>query len=271
MHDGRGAASRHRVRWFGVTLGLLLFCLRPSGADGQVVHGRVVDAEDGEPIAGATVRLVAAEEGGEEGGGSVLTDRYGIFRIPTAPGVYVLTAERIGYGSSRSEKFELARNEIIELVARLTVDPIGIEPVQVVGEREPALEGVLVANGFYERRRDYGGRGLPFAQFFTRDELQIEHSAYLTDVFNWIPAVRIVNGSGSRASIELLTRCRPTFYVDGVPVGRGGGLTINEVIDPRRIVGVEIYPGIEGPHRFRDVQFMSPPCGSVVVWSDRER
>lgn len=250
-------------------LALSLAALMPNHARGQTVHGRVTDANSGEPIPGATVRLHRAGAGAEEVVGSVLTDRNGIFRMQAENGSYTLSAERIGYGKSRSEEFEIHDDLIAEVIVRLAIDPVALEPIEIVSEREPSLQGVLIANGFYERRRDYGGRGLPFAQFLTRDELQIEYSQYLTDVFNWVPAVRITDGSGHHAEIELMTRCKPTFYLDGVPIGRGGGLTINEVIDPSRIAGVEIYPGTRGPREFRDVQFMVPPCGTIVIWSTR--
>lgn len=244
--------------------------LVPVLALAQTVHGRVLEANSGNPIHGASVRLVRAGVEKAAVASAVLTDPNGIFRIHAEEGTYYLAAERIGYGQGLSQEFELRDELIAEVIVRLSIDAVPLQAIEVVSEREPSLQGVLVANGFYERRRDYGGRGLPFAQFLTRDELQIEYSHYLTDVFTWVPAIRVTGGSGYQAEVELMTRCEPTFYLDGVAVGRGGGLTINEVIDPSSIAGVEIYPGTRAPSKFRDVQFRVPPCGSIVIWSTRK-
>ncbi|MGH7576073.1 MAG: carboxypeptidase regulatory-like domain-containing protein, partial [Longimicrobiales bacterium] len=90
----------------------------PAGA--ARVVGRVVDHADGDPVVGATIRLVEAEP-------VLTTDADGRFVFGNvAPGTYELEVEHVGYGTQR-QTFELEGGPVVELPVRIPSRPIALE------------------------------------------------------------------------------------------------------------------------------------------------
>ncbi|MDB4951338.1 MAG: hypothetical protein JWM27_3987 [Gemmatimonadetes bacterium] len=87
-----------------------------SGAarlDAQSVHGQVVEAQGGRPVAGALVVLL--DDGGHQRGG-VLSDAAGRFAMDApAAGRYRLRAERVGRASTVSEPLDLRAGDAREV------------------------------------------------------------------------------------------------------------------------------------------------------------
>ena len=62
----------------------------------------------------------------------------------------------------------------------------------------------------------------------------------------------------------LLRGCEPAVFIDGVRI-RGGAATIDELVSPLDIAGIEIYRGpADVP-----VEFGGPGtnCGAIVIWT----
>jgi hypothetical protein len=102
FHRRRMTGGRATVR-FGAAV--LVACLTAGtvGVDAQtprVVHGRVLDALDGSPVAAAAVRL-QRPDGTALPAGRVLTDSAGVYRFTgLGAGQYTLVVERFGYRSA---------------------------------------------------------------------------------------------------------------------------------------------------------------------------
>lgn len=80
---------------------LLLLALAPAArAQTATLEGRVVDAETGEPLSGATVQVIASG-GAEVAGGSADAD--GAFRFQVEPGTYSVVVTRIGHETRRMD------------------------------------------------------------------------------------------------------------------------------------------------------------------------
>ncbi len=109
--------------------GALLLCAPAAGA--QTVRGTVVDAESGQPVAGAVVVLLD-QQGRRHG--AVLSGAAGEYqlRAPHAGG-YVLRAERVGYQSITSPPLRLAEGETVVHRLEAGAARIVLEPVLARG------------------------------------------------------------------------------------------------------------------------------------------
>ena len=94
------------------------------------IAGRVIDAETGEPAAGA---LVAIERQGARIRKAV-SGRDGGWRIArVAPGEVTIAVSLMGY-SSHAEEITLAPGAALDLEISLRSDPIQLAPVEIIGE-----------------------------------------------------------------------------------------------------------------------------------------
>ncbi len=92
------------------------------------IQGRAVDLVSGNGVPGATVEIPAL-------GRSTRTDGAGEFRIRGLdPGTYELTAATIGYGEA-VERVTVGNAEVAPVVFQLAPDALGLEGIQVEGER----------------------------------------------------------------------------------------------------------------------------------------
>lgn len=124
----------------------LAVLVEPASAQlDEVVHGRVVDAASGGPVAG--VRVIAPDSSS-----AVFTDSLGVFALPVAPPVdagFGVSTERIGYLAQRYPLGEGATERINVLM--LEPAPLEIEGIDVVDE---AALTTLVRR-LEQRRRSY--------------------------------------------------------------------------------------------------------------------
>ncbi|HET7841290.1 MAG TPA: carboxypeptidase-like regulatory domain-containing protein, partial [Terriglobia bacterium] len=101
-----------------------------------LVTGSVFDKRTGDPVAGATVRLINATTGFAE---SQLTDASGEYTFPSVPPAedYVLSAEKAGYETSFKPdmKFTVGDSSLVE-------PPIGLNPIEPAVKPAPAAAPV---------------------------------------------------------------------------------------------------------------------------------
>lgn len=111
-------------------LGMFLWALAPSDGLGQevVVRGMVVEAGSDRPISTAAVYLFA----GSRAIAAILSDESGRFHF-TAPsaGDHSLQVDRIGFASERSEVFLVPPDGVTDLIMRVRVRPIELDPLSV--------------------------------------------------------------------------------------------------------------------------------------------
>lgn len=106
----------------------------PGDTAAQTIRGRVLDEGNETPVAQALISLLDAEA---ESLVATLTDSLGRYRLELpAPGEYYLSAERLGYETTRSPLLAVVDPNgefMVDLSVR--VSPLGIPGIEVTAER----------------------------------------------------------------------------------------------------------------------------------------
>jgi hypothetical protein len=113
----------------------------------------------------------------------------------------------------------------------------------------------------FETRRRSSGTGT----FLTREQVTRANASRTTDLFRMMSRIRIRRNISDTTSLqvgEVNSWCSPRVFVDGHPLPKMSADELDDVVDPRDIAGVEVYPSIVPP------QFQDPleSCGSIVIW-----
>jgi outer membrane receptor protein involved in Fe transport len=114
-----------------MVLAILIFSSCPifAGVTGKI-SGKVVDAESGEELPGASIRI----EGTTLGNMAGPDGSYFIISIP--PGVYSVTASLIGYQSVTAKGVEVASDRTTEQSFKLKATALELEGITVTAERK---------------------------------------------------------------------------------------------------------------------------------------
>jgi len=260
---------------------LLPLFLLPQPAFAQVLGGTVLDSVSGKPVVGARVVVLDSAGKGLSAAATGSDGRFS-FHLPSA-GDYRLRISRIGYPSRITEPIGVSAAVSASLVVRLTSTPISLDTLIVVAAAVEKRPQFLVDAGFYRRQR------VGFGHFLTRDEIDKRDPLILTDLLHGMLGVRVTcggqqrdrapQGPGSRCTVTMRAantmffrgKCNPSVVLDGVllqPGGTaGGGLSLDDLVNPFNIEALEVYPGPEGV----PVQYSGylSPCGAILVWSRR--
>jgi hypothetical protein len=224
----------------------------PSSLLAQVITGRVLELGSNRPIPAASVTLAAATS-------SLLvteSDSAGMFHVavPRA-GRYTLRIERIGYASGSSETLEVGAREKVDVTICLSVTPIRIEPLLVVERRtqiRPQAE--------FERRAATG-RNSGLGVFITRKDLDSTSAHSVTDLLGRVPFLRL---EGENVVSYSEGGCIPTLYLNGASFQFATGESINDLIQPGSLEGVEIYRNrTELPRDFAGIGH----CAAILFWT----
>jgi hypothetical protein len=240
-------------------LAVLTLLTLPTAALGQRIDGRVLDAASREPIAEVVVRLMRADAAVA----SALTDREGRFTIaPPAPGRFTLVATRLGYADARTTAFDLDVGETITADLQLSVEAVAVADLEVSVPRDRYLE----AKGFYERMATGTG------DYRIGEDVRRRNPQTLVDVLRGMRGIKIQRVNWKHEVYFAGANCLPQIIVDGVTVRYGGrsveaagALSIEDLVNPSHIEGIEAYRGgssvpleFEGPNA---------ACGTIVVWT----
>lgn len=238
----------------------------------QTVRGAVLDASTSRPVPGARVLLVDLSgrgtlqaTSGSDGGFSLSASRGGRF---------TLEVEALGYLSWVSEPLTLGGGESVDLIVRVGVDAIPLQPIEVVAE-EAMRRGRIVD---FERRRDDPSLG---GHYLGAEEIASRPMATPTQLLRAMPSVTLgqiqltpgamgldrslvyLPGRGIAAPPGL---CLAQLFVNGVPVRQdpSGRLSVDDVLDGSPIVGIEVYPrASSAPLQYRTSEL----CGVVLYWT----
>lgn len=215
------------------------------------IRGQVMEHETGRPLRSAAVSLASGPEG-TRGIGTRITGENGEFLFQEASaGLYRLSVTLLGYQDLR-DTLRVDPGAEIQLVLPLSVSPVSLEPIVVVGRRRPP--GPMA--GFESRRRALGGT------FFTRDDIERRNPHQFTDLLRLVPGARVVPVSPFGHGVLFRGRCIPGVWVDGVHVLNT--MDLDSFIRPEDLEAVEVYTGAHLP-----VEFGPSPCGAIVVWTRR--
>ena len=241
---------------------LLLVCLLcfPSTTTAQVILGRVVEDAKRVGIAGAEIALILPDGAARI---QAVTDSAGRFRIGlTGPGEYRLRVRHVAYAAIDADPVRVGAGETVRIEIRIAEARIPVEPLIVtVRTTDPRLAE------FYERRvTSASGR------FLTRSEIERAPVARTTDLLRAFPGVTIVpiqvrGGTRTRYLVRMRASgatCEPAIYIDGLSVRQLPESTIDDLLIPSAIEGVEIYTStVNAPARYA----AQGSCGVVLFWT----
>lgn len=242
-----------------VPVAFLTLWALPAALAGQQVQGRVMDDDNGLPVAGATVTL-------KDSTGQVLrrglTGDLGQFWLwHTEAGVFTLSVERLGYAPVVNEPVRLTDEEVVEVEIHMQPEAVPVEPLRVVTRRH--IER-FTADEFYDRMSRLSDRG----SFMTRERIEETGASLPSLAIQWAPGTYVVpSGDPFVWNVQMLSyggRCAPPVYVDGRRLPRWARLDEWVMID--RIEGIEVYRGHFVPGTYpREPE--SWGCGAILVWT----
>jgi hypothetical protein len=240
---------------------LAALCLLPAPAHAQSILGRVADEAEA-PIADADVVLA-----GTDGTRIAWTtsDSAGIFRLRAErQGQYRVRVTRPGFLDYESAPVDVGPVETVTVEIRLGTTAIPLEPLVVTARHaDPRLAA------FHQRRLSRAGAG----RFITRSDLETRARMRTTDVLRTVPGISIINvrarGTvGATASLVSIrgggTFCDPAIFIDGMRVRQTAQSTLDDILNPAAIEGIEIYTASAlAPAEYAG----QGGCGVLLFWT----
>jgi hypothetical protein len=224
------------------------------------IYGQVVDAADGKPLGNVNVALTEINR-------RVQTDARGLFALSRVPaGEYQLVTE-LPDRPPVIQRVNLDAAVTYDLTIRVPPRVIALPELDVVvTPRTPWLD----MQGFYDRRHRGGANG----HFIERADIEVRKPATVTDLFQDLPAVKVMRSGPGRATVWFNRQikigpqpgCEPDLYVDGTrrrSPGAGAQVTDWDMIPVSTIEAIEIYVGAATPLSY------SNPCGVILIWLRR--
>lgn len=241
------------------TLLAVVALVRPLSA--QVVRGVVLGASTGTPVADA--RLVLRDPDGEIRAG-MISGETGYFELHSdISGMVRLEVSHLGYADWNTANFALGSGQTIDVEVKLGVEAIPLEPIVVVARRSEGLSRTAQ----FERRMSDPAR---VGGFFIPESI-IESRAAATPSTLVLGApgmsVRLASSAaGLERNVIMAGECEARTFIDGVRVQQGAGASVDDLLTPDRIAGVEMYPrGLSAPPQYVDTH--DPRCGVVLFWT----
>lgn len=228
----------------------------PAAAGAQIIRGVVLDAAERSPIRGATIELVGALRPEAR----ARSDSTGAFTLE-APhaGVWLVRATHASYVASAGDSVRVGAGETIDVELRLGREVIPLDPLIVMARSTgPFAE--------FEERRRRGSSG----RFFTRSQIEARGVGRTSDLLRGVPGVTLapIRGRPHRVLVRMqgsLGVCEPALWIDGVQVPQMPESTLDEMLSPGSIEGVEIYNSFSAA----PPQYISGTCGVLLFWTRR--
>jgi len=197
------------------------------------VAGRLLDAESGRPIEGATVDLL------ELGAGAV-TDSLGSFRIQgVPPGEYVLRVRHLAYGV-HVHAVDVPEDEDLSIELKLSPQALALEPLEVEVSGRPRAENTSTNVITRVQIEKMIGRARNIGDVVTR----YIPGARATEAIGGFLCLEFRGASGSRT-----TGCNyPLVVMDGLPVSEPARFLRD--LQLQDLEKIEFVPASEGTVRY---------------------
>jgi hypothetical protein len=229
-----------------------------ASADGQTITGRVVDADNNGRVRAAEVMIVQIDSSAR-----TLSDSSGGFRFRAIPGMWTLRVRALGYEDLITAPMQLGEKEHISVVVLMSVKPLAIAPLTVVGRSNRALSQL---DSFNDRRKKNA-----FGYFLDEKAIERKGAFAVSDLLRTAPGARV-----ERDRVQVRGCPDVQYLLDGLPVMPLGEETateaVNAMVSPADIAGVEFYRGdaavpVELAVAFRGATVGA--CGVVAIWTKR--
>jgi hypothetical protein len=262
LGKGYNAAGSSFVTAVAACFALVVVMLgvMPSPASSQRVAGTVRSEGAEDPVAGARVVLQLRGAGQRL---TATTDTLGFFsmRLPEG-GRYSLEVTAAGFEAFISQEVDVGHAETVTLEIRLGRDVIPLEPIRVSARTtDPRLAG------FHERRLSGA-----FGRFLTRQDVERSSPPRSTELLRGVAGISLTpvrRGRAAQTGNLVSVRggfglCEPALYIDGHRVRQSAQSTLDDILNPQDVEGVEVYStGSTAP-----VQFYDPSaCGVILFWT----
>jgi hypothetical protein len=227
----------------------------PRVGQGEL-NGRVSNKQ-GQPLGDVIVSV--------SGGARARTNADGEWTLSGLPlGTRMLEVRAIGYYPDR---------RAVDVVAGAPQVRTALETFENVLDtvRVRAATNRAADEGGFELRRKTIGTG----KFLTEDDIRRRNPIETSDLFRSVTGIRLDEAGRTIKMRGAFDDCAPTVFVDGalLPAAMTGSPPtpqvspddINAWVNPRDIVGIEIYHDVP-PAQF---QVGLSGCGSIVIWTRR--
>lgn len=214
--------SRTWDKWRLLAVVLLLMLHLSGMAQTGLIHGSVMDAEDGTEVAGVTVRL---------GNQTTASNAQGMFKFDqVAQGTYTLSLQAVGYLSVSDTIYKNPSEDLwLKITMQRQADTLA--EVTVVGQSE--REQIKQA---------------PIRAIFIDTRAVSTQALTLTDLMNRSPGIRVRQSGGLGSSPELSINGFQgkaiKYFRDGVPIDHlGDGFNLSS-LPVEMLDRVEVYKGV---------------------------
>jgi hypothetical protein len=211
-------------------------------------------------ISGAEISVIHADGAARI---QAVTDSAGRFRVGVSgPGEYRLRVRHVAYTAIDSDPVRVGPGETVRIEIRLAETRIPVEPLIVTVR---TTDSRLAE--FHERRLAANS-----GRFITRADIERRPTARTSDLLRSVPGVTVVGVQmPGRARTRYLIRmrgagatCEPAIYIDGQAVRQLTESTIDDLLEPSVIEGVEVYTSsATAPARYA----AQGSCGVVLFWT----
>jgi hypothetical protein len=253
VHASRGqivTGEQHAdvSKWLIALVTLRLDTLKHGTA---IVVGRIVD-DKGAPVAHADVDLANSRI-------KTATTDSGTFALRDLPaGSQTIQVRKVGFAATDTSLM-LSSKTPVQFAMTLHTAPVTLGTVKVEGSREKALARV----GFDHRRK------VGLGHFLTADDVNNRGATWFSDLLRTTPGLQVRETRLGRQVIvasrgaSISGRGCVAYVIDHVafydrPLG-----SIDDVVHPNDVIGVEVYQPSEAP---ADV-VLSPNCVAIVIWT----
>jgi hypothetical protein len=188
------------------------------------------------------------------------TDSLGSFVFSARrAGNYTIQARRIGFLVAQPTPLHVEPNQTIALEMRLDSKVLPLEPVAVTARGNDWFAE-------FDRRRAAGA----FGRFLTRADMDARNAQQTTDLFQTMPGFVIQSRRRGGPGGHLLMRgtaglCQPAIFIDGTYTALTQDVTLDNMLAPQMIEGVEIYNSTAAA----PTQYRTGTCGVVLFWTRR--
>jgi hypothetical protein len=141
---------------------------------------------------------------------------------------------------------------------------ITLDTVRVVAQRVYTSK----RQAAFERRMKSG-----LGRIIDQAEIERRNPMFVSDLLRMIPGVAVMPSRYTSDDVFMRAHyrgyCRPSLYVDGVPVFNDPNFPLNQLVSPMEIRAMEVYTrAVSTPMEFQGV---SRDCGAIVIWTGPRR